>query len=107
MPKKNPGGRNVYIGVSIITFTPQMHHLLQLLGIIPKDLHCIIFVANVWPSSAAAQAGLEEGDVIVEINGEEIESVEHVKSLLQSGKTLKMTILRQSGKIDLEVTPRM
>ena len=49
-----------------------MHHLLQLLGIIPKDLHCIIFVANVWPSSAAAQAGFEEGDVIVEINGEEI-----------------------------------
>ena len=95
--KKAQGAKMYTIGVGIITLTPKMHHL-QLLGIIPEDLKCIIFVTNVWPSSAAAQAGLEEGDVIVEINGEEIESIEHVKSLVQSGKMLNMTIVRQSKK---------
>lgn len=54
--------------------------------------------------SPGAIAGLKVGDMILSINSEEIDSNETLSSLISSsnGKTLEMTVLRNSKKIKLD-----
>ncbi len=54
-------------------------------------------IARVYADSAAAESGLEAGDVVVEINGRKIKNATDMRNqvgLLQIGETLRMKVLR-------------
>ncbi len=58
-----------------------------------------IYVAQVESGSAADEAGLERGDVIVKFDGESVSSMEELKDLMQyyeAGATVDITIKKQS-----------
>ena len=93
------------IGISMLTVTPDLCVVLQQRGAIPEELECGVLVAQVWPSSVAAQAGLRKGDVIVRINGEEVTSSRQVYDLVQSGKRLHMEIVRNKSRITATLVP--
>jgi regulator of sigma E protease len=66
-------------------------------------------VDEVIPNSAAAAAGFRPGDLVVAINGKEIESFNDMKEIvaLSAGETLKVTVERGGAHIDLQATPTL
>jgi regulator of sigma E protease len=66
-------------------------------------------VAALVPGEAAAAAGLQAGDVIVEAAGERDASYERVLELIKAygGKPLPLRIRRGSDILPVEVTPRL
>jgi serine protease Do len=70
-----------------------------------------IYVAKVYDGSAAAEAGIQQGDIITEFDGQEIDSMEALQELLDyraAGTKVSMTINRANNghyeEIQLEVT---
>lgn len=100
---KRPG--KFAIGISMLTVTPDLCYALQQRGVISSKLEHGVLVAQVWPSSVAAQAGLKKADVIVSINGKEVTSSSQVYNMVQSGKTLNMEIIRNSERRAVKLVP--
>lgn len=66
-----------------------------------------VLVLQVEPSSPAARAGLEQGDLIVELDGKRVETVDDLHRILVEtmiGFKTSVTILRRNHKIELPVT---
>ena len=65
-----------------------------------------VYVRTVGEGSAAEQAGIMEGDVIIGIEGEAITTVEelnNVKNRYKAGDTIKLTLSRNGMDIDVNV----
>jgi S1-C subfamily serine protease len=66
-----------------------------------------VFVFGLTPGAAAERAGLEEGDVIVEFNGDQIASVEDLFAALRQaspGETVSVKVDRGGQEQTLDVT---
>jgi regulator of sigma E protease len=72
-----------------------------------------ITVDSVAPGSAASEAGLKPGDIIVAVNGVPVEqsrfgSEDIIRQIRSSGeKPLTLTVNRGDGTVDITATPRM
>lgn len=79
------------IGVSLAELTPELRQQLN----IPADVAGLA-ISGVEPDSAAARAGLRRGDVIVEVGGEPVDSIETVRSAVsesaESGEPFLMRV---------------
>jgi S1-C subfamily serine protease len=67
-----------------------------------------VLVISVASGSPAAQAGLAEGDVIVEINGQPVPSIDALHKFLtgdQIGLEARLTIIRRTEKLTLPIRP--
>ncbi len=66
-------------------------------------------IDSVVPGSAAAEAGLEPGDLILSIDGTKIESFSDIQRIVtvNAGVPMHMTIERDGQKIGREVTPKL
>tara|TARA_R100000322_G_scaffold28564_5_gene18359 strand:+ start:4918 stop:6255 length:1338 start_codon:yes stop_codon:yes gene_type:complete len=66
------------------------------------------YVSSVTPQSAAADAGLREGDLIQTVNGEPVATFETLRQIVGEGdgETLDLTILREGEGVDVTLTPR-
>ncbi|MCC5800795.1 S1C family serine protease [Rossellomorea vietnamensis] len=63
---------------------------------LPQSVESGVVVANIDPTSAAADAGIKEGDAITEMNGKAVENVADLRRQLYGG-------LKVGDKIDLTV----
>jgi S1-C subfamily serine protease len=62
------------------------------------------------PDSPASKAGLQEGDVIVALEGESVEGVDVLHRLLTEeriGRATLLTVLRGSRKLEINVFPEV
>jgi S1-C subfamily serine protease len=67
-----------------------------------------VLVISVSPGSPAEYAGLREGDLIVEFNGQSVPSIDALHKLLtadQIGAESRLTIIRGTEKLTLPITP--
>jgi len=65
------------------------------------DINQGAFVEQVTPDSAADEAGIRAGDVIIEVNGKMIKTFNELRGKIGSigaGKTVKITVIRKDGK---------
>jgi serine protease Do len=65
-------------------------------------------VDGVDEDSPAARAGVKEGDVVVEFDGERVRSARQLTRLVQEtpeGRTVKMTVTRGAARQTLDITP--
>ena len=88
----------VYMGITGQTITPEISE--------KKGIPRGVFVEGVEVDSPAMQAGIQNADVIVEIDGEKIESVKGYQKKLQScadGSTVKVKAMRQGTEGYIEV----
>ena len=68
-----------------------------------------VLAISVAPDGPAAKAGLRDGDVMVEFNGQAIPSIDALHKLLTGeliGIESSLTIIRGTEKLELRVTPR-
>ncbi len=89
--------RRVWVGVRVVDIT---RRLKQLLGLPSRDG---VIVSYVDSESPAEMAGVEMGDIIVAINGEDVHGVEQAQRALygvQIGDELTFRILREGGAKD-------
>lgn len=67
-----------------------------------------VMIEAVDENSPAARAGLREGDLIVEFDGERVRSARHFARLVQEtaeGRAVKATVMREGSRQTLDVTP--
>lgn len=65
------------------------------------------FIKQVNPNSAAEEAGLKAGDVIISMNGSEIHSFAELRAkvgTLRAGKTIQLEVVRNGQKVKLNAT---
>jgi serine protease Do len=98
-----------YMGVSLQSVSEiSGYHLRETLKL-PKDVVTGVAILGVEPLSPAAQVGLTEFDVIVELDGKEIRDVielrKHLYTEKNIGDTMKVTFYRQGKKqtVDLQL----
>ncbi|MFQ5751243.1 MAG: PDZ domain-containing protein [bacterium] len=65
-----------------------------------------VIVTNVKKKSPAANAGMEIGDIIIELNGKSVASRSDIWKIiedsdLRGGDTLKLVVLRERKKIEM------
>ncbi|WP_258239850.1 DegQ family serine endoprotease [Pseudidiomarina homiensis] len=93
--------RRGVLGVRGNDLTPDIAKALNL------DANQGAFIAEVVPDSAAAEAGLQSGDVITAVNGEKIRSFADLSARVKTlgvGKPFDITVLRDGDKRTFEVT---
>ncbi|HIX62269.1 MAG TPA: PDZ domain-containing protein, partial [Candidatus Halomonas stercoripullorum] len=64
-------------------------------------------IADLDPEGPAAEAGLQAGDVVLEVNGEEVEQSRNLPRLIgrvAPGSSAELTIMRDGEQRDVEVT---
>ncbi|TYS69448.1 PDZ domain-containing protein [Sutcliffiella horikoshii] len=87
-----------YFGVSIGSLSDvSSYHWQQTLKL-PKDVSAGVYITGVAPGSPAASAGLQEYDVIVELDGEQVRDVielrKHLYNEKQVGDKMEVTFYR-------------
>lgn len=90
-----------YLGVSVGRLTPQIRETLDV-GTGEGAL-----VLAVEPGGPAAAAGVRQGDVLVELAGSEVGSLEELFGALrdtESGQQVEVTVLRAGDRVPLPVT---
>jgi serine protease Do len=94
---------NGKLGVNLEPLTPQITKQLRL----PADTKGVV-VSEVDADGAAADKGVEQGDVIVAINGTEVSSLEEVKAALEkgAGKPVRLLISRAGSMATITVIPK-
>ena len=77
------------------------------LGVSVEDSDNGVTIAGVERTSPAARAGLRQGDMILAVNGERIESARgliRTVAAVSPGSSVNLTIRRQGREIDVPVT---
>jgi serine protease Do len=90
-----------YLGVNIQEITPDMAKSLKL----PKSFKGII-VADIVPDGPAVKGGIEQGDIITEINGIKVETVSQFRNLIAQtppGTQVRVVLLRNKKEMTLSV----
>lgn len=67
-----------------------------------------VLVIGVAPGSPASRSGLHEGDVIVEVNGQPVPSIDALHKFLtgdQIGIEARLTVIRRTEKLAMAITP--
>ena len=67
-----------------------------------------VMIVGVEPGSPAARAGLLEGDVVVEADGQPVRHIDDLHKLMTEdrvGVPLRLTLIRRTEKLDITVVP--
>jgi serine protease Do len=99
-----PGGgeKGALQGVSVQALTPDLRRQLQ----IPEGTTGVI-ITELDENSAAAQAGLEQGDIIVKVNRKPVNSVQQFNQAVRQGASSDSTVLlvKRAGGTQFLVVP--
>ena len=88
-----------YIGISGIDLTEQLAE--------ENNLPVGVYVRSVEDFSAAQKANIQAGDVILEINGTKVETMDElneIKNQYQIGETITLKVYRNGNEIEISVT---
>jgi S1-C subfamily serine protease len=99
--QENGRVRHAFLGVRPGDLTPQLS---AQFGI---DAESGVLVVSVTADSPAGEAGVEEGDVIVALDGSDVRIVEDLLSLLRErapGDEVALTVLRRGDRREIAVT---
>jgi S1-C subfamily serine protease len=97
--------RRSYIGVG--GQTTKIHRRLARHYQLPAETGMLVI--GVEPGSPASRAGLREGDVVVEFNGQLVTGIDDLHKLLtgmQVGVRSSIVVLRSTEKLSLEIVPQ-
>ncbi|XP_035494316.1 serine protease HTRA3a isoform X1 [Scophthalmus maximus] len=96
-----------FLGIRMLTITKDL--IAELKRQYPDfaDLSSGVLVQQVIPNTAAENGGIKEGDVIVKINGQQVETTEDVHEVLQGDQTLLLEIRRGNDDLLFNIHPQV
>jgi Do/DeqQ family serine protease len=87
-PGRDEGDRAASLGMTVTPLTPRVASELDL----PRTEKGLV-ITDVDPAGAAADAGLQPGDVVKKVNGQEVQSVADLRSALSTRKDAPALVL--------------
>jgi len=98
--EESPEGSTLFLGVALRNLNDYLRNRLD----IPQNIRGVV-VTDVSGGSPAAEAGLKEGDVILEINRQRVENINDMRDVLDSmeEKSAVVRIFRQGHYHYLEI----
>ena len=88
------------LGISMLNLSSVNERVIERLNL-PKDVKNGVVVAEVTANGSAKAAGLQSYDVIVEIDGQEIQGIQNLRKVLYShkvGEKMEVTYYRNGKK---------
>lgn len=102
---KNGKVERPYLGISMANLNEVP---LQFTKALPESVEGGIIIASIEPGSAASQAGLQQEDIITEINGKPIQNATELRKILYTelkiGDEATLTVYRGAEKQTLSLT---
>lgn len=102
--EQQPGEASEGIGLALSALTPDLRGELN----VPQRTHGVV-VAEVQPGSAAEQAGLQPGDIVLGVGGKSVASPDEaagaIRTAAQGGHGLALRILRDGHAAFVAVRP--
>lgn len=102
----------IAIGVLLVFILPvhtdaagQLIPVGKVIGLQLKDHRISVAAFDDTLGANAQNCGIKIGDILLEVNGTKIESVEDVHNALRSGDEARLTVLRGSRKLHLKMHP--
>ncbi|XP_078484110.1 serine protease HTRA1-like [Ciona intestinalis] len=92
-----------WIGVSMLSLTPEISSHLRARNPDFPDVTTGVYVHKVTPDSPSDIAGVQNGDVIIKINGKQINGVSDVLETLKQTQVLNATICRRGRTIVVRI----
>src|SRR5262249_14613540 len=89
------------LGIQVAPFTPDMAAEAKL----PRNTHGVV-VQNVNPDGRAADAGIKEGDIILEVNRQAVQSVDDLRAAVRRSADRPTLLLVNRDGRDIFVTVR-
>lgn len=92
---------NAYLGLVPRTLTP------QIAGQLGLERSSGVVVLSVRPGTPAAEAGIEAGDLLVSLGGEQLQSAEDLLAALRTlnpGDTVNVELIRNGGTENIDIT---
>ncbi|XP_051508072.1 serine protease HTRA2, mitochondrial-like [Myxocyprinus asiaticus] len=99
------GSKQRYIGVMMLTLTPSIIEELKMRDPSFPDVTHGILIHRVIIGSPANRAGMKPGDVIVEINGEKVNTSEEIYNAVRKSDSLNVVVRRGHDLLMLHMTP--
>ncbi|XP_030212567.1 serine protease HTRA2, mitochondrial isoform X2 [Gadus morhua] len=97
--------RRKYIGVMMLTLIPSIIAELKLRdSLFPEVTHGIL-IHRVITGSPANKAGMQPGDVVVEIDGTKVNTSEEIYQAVRSRNTISMLVQRGQEQLRMQITP--
>ncbi len=96
-----------FLGIQMVQLSPEIKQQLKSERNLNVDAEEGVLIVDVVPNSPADRAGLQSGDVIREIAGEEVTESEEVQQLVAQtnvGEELALTLQRNGQQVDTDVT---
>ena len=93
------------MGASMVMLSGQPLSVMRFYYSIPRDVESGILLASVQKNSLADKVGLRGGDVLVEINGEDVSSLRDLVSAISNGKRFSVMFFRQGERMVTYVLP--
>ncbi|XP_012719972.2 serine protease HTRA2, mitochondrial [Fundulus heteroclitus] len=99
------GTRPRYIGVMMLTLTPSIIAELKMRDPSFPSVQHGILIHRVITGSPASRAGMQPGDVVLEINGVKVNTSEEIYQAVRSSQSISLVVQRGSKLFHLQVTP--
>jgi S1-C subfamily serine protease len=98
-PTEKQRQRVRYLGIQMFSLTPQiveeMRYRMPMMLSISKG----VYIAFVMPNSNAQSAGLRPGDIIIQVNGNDIETCADLIKYVQNEEKLNLKVVRNNGLV--------
>jgi serine protease Do len=100
--RAEPGDQSAALGVTVAPLTPELAARLRL----PRDTRGVV-VQDIDPDGRAADAGIEQGDVIQEVNRQAVEGVDQLRAAVRQStdRPLLLLINREGSTLYVTVRP--
>jgi HtrA serine peptidase 2 len=94
-----------YLGIKMFSLTPQIIEEMRSRMPMILSINKGVYIAGVMLNSTAQRAGLQPGDIIIQVNGEDIETSADLMKHVQEDETLNLKVLRNGIVFNIVVTP--
>lgn len=99
--------RRRYIGVTMLTLTPSIVlELQQRQSDFPSGVTRGVFIWRIVVGSPAHNGGLQPGDVVTAINGQDVKSANDLYRAVENSTELRLVVMRRNKKLALTVVPQ-
>ncbi|TSW48771.1 Serine protease HTRA2, mitochondrial [Bagarius yarrelli] len=94
-----------YIGVIMLTLTPSIIAELRLRDPSFPDVMHGILIHRVITGSPASRAGMKAGDIVVEVNGNKVNTSEEIYNAVRTSDSINMVLRRGQDLLMLHISP--
>jgi S1-C subfamily serine protease len=95
-----------YLGIKMFSLTPEIIEEMRSRMPTRLSINKGVYIAGVMLNSTAQRAGLQTGDIIIQVNGNDIESTADLIKHVQEDETLNLKVIRNNGIVfNILVTP--